>query len=110
MLNINALLNAETKAIEPYLKPINPVKLKKGSISSKIIIYLFKHGNCSSGKVIAALDLDNSPMGYIQPHIKMRRIIADKINLHQCNYMINPILALEDFGLNEENLKWKQNY
>ena len=110
MLNIQALLNAESKAIKPYVPQIKPVQIKIGSISFKIIIYLFKHGNSSGGKLINALGLDNSPMGYIKRHIETNMIIADKINLHQCNYMINPILRLEEFGLTEENLKWKQNY
>lgn len=104
MSNMHALLNAEPKAIKPYVPPIKPVKIKVGSISSKIIIYLFKHGNSSGGKIIDALNLDNSPMGYIKNHIGNSRIIAEKINLHQCNYMINPILGLADFELKEEHL------
>ena len=103
------MLNAESKAIKPYDPLIKPVKIKVGSISFTIIIYLFKHGNSSGGKMINELGLDNSPMGYIKRHIETNMIIADKINLHQCNYSINPILGLEDFGLTQEHLLWKHN-
>lgn len=105
MANMQAMLNAESKAIKPYDPLIKPVKIKVGSISCTIIVYLFKHGNSSGGKLIDALGLDNSPMGYIKRHIETNMIIADKISLHHCNYSINPILGLEDFGLTEENLK-----
>ena len=85
------------------LKLIEPILICTGLICGT-------YGNSSGGKLINALGLDNSPMGYIKRHIETNMIIADKINLHQCNYMINPILRLEEFGLTEENLKWKQNY
>ena len=110
MANMQALINAETKAIKPYDPPIKPVKIKIGSISFNIIVYLINHGLKSGGDLIIACGLKNSPMAYIKRHIETNMIICEKIDMHQCNYSINPNLGFLDFGLTEENLKWKQNY
>ena len=103
--NMQAMLNAESKAIKPYDPLIKPVKIKIGSISFNIIVYLINHGLKSGGDLIIACGLKNSPMAYIKRHIETNMIICEKIDMHQCNYSINPILGLEDFGLTEDNLK-----
>jgi hypothetical protein len=99
MANMQAIINQTPRM--PKVEKAKKIKLMNGSKSKKIIEYLFEHGKSSGEKIIKALDLNNSPKAYIQPHIITGRVVCDSVHIHKAMYQINTELTRKDFGLRD---------
>lgn len=100
---MNPILMANMAAIMSQ-KPREPkvergARLHSHSKSKAIIDYLFENGKTSGADIMRALELENSPKSYIQPHLRAGRVICDSVHIHKAMYSINSQIERKDFGI-----------